>query len=169
MGSSFGSFIFGLVNFAILVGASLWGLRKLARQYFYARQTGIKKKIVESTFAMRTAQKKSDTVRGLFKNFAGDLEKRRSTAANVCNSECKAIEENAARAGTYIIEGAKRQGERAHARELLTVKDKIVEEAFINAVDILKEKLAVDSGREIVKKEMEAFEKNINSVCHPCA
>lgn len=160
----FKTFIFGLVNFAILVGVLIWFSKKLARQYFYARQTGIKKKITDSTLAMRSAQKRSAVAHGLVKNFDSDIEKRRATALAICKSECRVIEENTRRAAAYIIDGAKRQGERARARELLNVRNKIIEDAFKNAAQILKGKLAGDMGGTTAKKELEAFEKNIGEL-----
>lgn len=160
-------FIFGIVNFAILISLLFWGTRKLARQFFYARRMNIKKDLVDSARLERSAKFRLKNSKKLFENLQSDLAKRRAAAAAVCNEECRAIEDGAKRVAQHLIDGAVKQGRRERERALEAVKQRVMEEAFCGALEFVKAKMNTETGRAIMDKEIDRFENAISKEMRP--
>lgn len=150
--SEFKIFLLGGVNFALLLSALIWGLRRMARQFFYARRDGIRKQMVEAARQLRGTKARACGNRHLMARVEEDIAHRRRLAQASCEKECERIAADAKRRATWIVDGAARQAEEERRRRLADVRRHILASAFVRAEALLRKRVAGEAGEGILQR-----------------
>lgn len=136
--TEFEVFIFGCLNFVALVALLFYGLRKSARQFFYARRATLKKLMVVAAHERREARLKVARGRKLVASLEVDIAERRRMMAEGCGRECEAVLAAARRRGEQLTASAARQTQEERLRIAQAVRGEILVEAFRQAEAILQ-------------------------------
>ena len=136
--TEFEIFIFGCLNFVALVALLFYGLRKSARQFFYARRATLKKAMVAAARERREARLKLAEGRKLAASLEADIAERRRIMAEGCGQECAAVLAEARRRGEQLTAAAARQTAEERLRAASVVRGRILAEAFRRAEELLR-------------------------------
>ncbi|HPM40859.1 MAG TPA: ATP synthase F0 subunit B [bacterium] len=136
--SQFEIFIFGCMNFAGLMAIIAWSLRKVVRQFLYARRANLKKQMVVAAHERRQARARLAKAREEADSVSEDIERRRRVMAESCVAECDGIIEEARRQASRIMESAGRQIVEERARAASNVRKRILEKAFARAEEMVR-------------------------------
>lgn len=150
-------FIFGLINFGLLIAVILWGFRRLAKQFFFARHTLIKKDMVASAHELRNAKTRAIKSRKMMENLKDDISARHQVSSTRCEEENKAIIEDAKRNAAHFIEEAKRQCNEEHRLALVKIREKIISNALQRATEIIKNRFKDKPAQKATDLGIEQF------------
>lgn len=150
--SEFDLFLLGCLNFAALIALLIWGLRRTARQFFYARRATLRKQMVVAAQALREAKGRAAKSRSLFAHLAEDVAYRKDGIAAAAAQRCDQIAEEAKRRAGRILDAAERQMKEEQARALADVRRQMILCAFRRVRDALKGKLDRGSQKKILER-----------------
>lgn len=150
--SQFEIFIFGCMNFAALMVVIAWSLRKVVRQFLYARRANLKKQMVAAAHERRQARTRLAKARASSDSVSEDIERRRRVMAESCVAECDGIVEEARRQASRIMESAGRQIVEERARAASNVRKQILEKAFARAEETIRSGMTDASRRNAVEE-----------------
>jgi F0F1-type ATP synthase membrane subunit b/b' len=137
-------FLFGVLNFAALVGVLWWKGRRVVKNYFYARRLVIRKQMIQAAHQRRDAKIHASKSRRLAANLKEELGRRKNASVELCKDECSAILDLSRQRSERIIEAAKKQAERERAQALVNVRDHLLRDAFVNARKLIAIKMTGD-------------------------
>lgn len=123
-------FIFGCVNFAILIALMIFGGRRVAKQFFYARQMQIKKEMIDAATLLRSSKKTFFKNKKMADDLSTEIVLRTTIAKERNNAQCEKSIESAERHAARIIENARNQAEGDRRRAMMEIKSQIVSKAF---------------------------------------
>ena len=124
------TFVFGWMNFAILVGGLLWFLRPAAHQFFYARRTRIRKEMLASVLALRQARERHAKGRQEYEKLPEEIEGRKRAIEGHAEEECRTVEEEAKRRAQHMLDSAARAVKEERAKAHRAVRAQVLSEAF---------------------------------------
>lgn len=153
-------FIFGIANFALLIIALSWGLKGMARQFFFARNSMIKKEMIASAKILKEAKARFLKSAGLAANLEKEILERRSVAVKRSDHECAEIIKFAEMKALGLAQSAERQSEEAKNEAKSRVKLRLLDLAFDRAVPMLLSQLNEDAK----KKTLERGLKEISAI-----
>lgn len=156
--TEFEIFLFGILNFVALIIALMWGLRRIARQYFYARSVGLRKEMIKSAHERRDAKARLVTARRKFEGVDGDIEHRRETIVSGYKKEGTTILEEAALRALRIIETTTRQAQEVRARAIAKIRAHILTHAFEKARTMLERGISESDEQHLVGKSLADLE-----------
>lgn len=145
-------FIFGLINFAILVTALIWGTRRASSQFFYARRSEIKKDMVASAILLKQAKGRLLNLKKLMANLAGDILARHKTAIARATAEHDDIIKGARQKAAGLADAAARQSAEAKREALLDVRSRILKDAFARADAALAKGIPEKTKKDAVER-----------------
>ncbi|HPQ80329.1 MAG TPA: hypothetical protein PLZ86_01210 [bacterium] len=149
--TKFEIFIFGCINFSILIVIIVWSMRKTVRRFLYARRANLKKQMVSAGRERRNARARLLKDRADIRNLEADLSERRKVMEIACRNECAHIYDDARRRASGIIHSAKRQVKEEAAQASARTRREILERAFRKAEGILREEMSEEERRRIVE------------------
>lgn len=153
--------LFGGINFLILVGAFVWLLGPLARHFFFARRSRIKRAMTTSVSMLQTARDRATEMRRLMTTLEEDVESRRKAIEERCRKECESIIAEAHRKEEHILKGADREEEEERTRSMELVKRRLLTEAFRKAERRLKKGLPREAGLRLVDQGVAELARQI--------
>ena len=155
-------FIFGLINFSILIATLFIFFKRLSRQFFYARRSQIKKEMTETASLLREAKLKSVNANTLHRKIDEEITLRKNLVKTQCHSECKSIIDEANKRAAHIIDSSHKfeKDERIKAR--LDMRKALVIEAWNRAEKKLKEKMDNVTSLKITRNGLSEFENLIH-------
>ena len=142
-------FIFGVVNFSLLMAWLFWFVKKNSRQYFYARKMVIRKQMTSSAKMLQEAKQRSSKVRKLLNTLDDDIANRRNALLKNSTEDCSVIIENANLASKMILESIIRQTKEDRRKALLDVRNEILRNAFAQAETTFKEKMTPEMKKQL--------------------
>ena len=150
-------YAWSVVNFALMVGAVAVPLRRMARQFFFARRDRMQKEMISAAHLLRQAKVAASKQRALQQGLAEELEARRAAAAECADGECKALFEDAKRAAENALARAMRQGEEEHIRYRAEIGQRLLAEAFSRAAKKLKTKMTPEVLQRVTARGVTEF------------
>ena len=146
-------FIFSCLNFGLLIAGLVWGLRRVARQFFYARREELKKQMIAAAHGRRDARARLSRCRKMASGLEAEIAERRKVMSSTVAKECEAIMADARRRADGLRAGVMRQIREDESRAQGEVRASILERAFERAAKILRDETtaaarghALDSG-----------------------
>lgn len=156
-------FIFGLINFAVLLTALIWGTRRTARQFFYARRSEIKREMVASAVLLKQAKARLSKLEKLAATLADDIHARQKAIAIRAAAEHDDIINGASQKARGLIDAASRQSAEARREALLDIKSKILDAAFARAIAILSRGVPEKAKKAAVERGLEEVSTMVSS------
>lgn len=144
-------FIFNLINFAILITLLFYFLKKITRQFLYARKLTIKKEAIKAAKTLRQARLHLINSKLSTQKLPDEINVRSKMISKRCEDECEKIINAANGRASHIIETAIKQGQEEKRLALLEIKKKMILSAFTKAKRVVKEKMTSDLQETIIK------------------
>jgi F0F1-type ATP synthase membrane subunit b/b' len=148
------TFLFGLVNFVVLIGALVWLLRPAAHQFFYARRLRIRKQMFSSVVALRTARARAAASRAAHGRIPEEIAERRRIIEARCHEDCDDAIAEARRRATHLLEEAERAAHEERERAVQHVRAEMIERAFALASEQLRGGAGPDAQRRYLARGM---------------
>ena len=149
--------LLGIVNFGLLIGLFAWLFRPLAKQFFYARRTRIRKQMINSVWELRKARSRVAESRHQFDDVHDDIRKRVDAIGASCDEECKSLVAEARRKESHFMKGASRRAEEDRIRFAAQVRSRLLNDAFRRAEEKLKKGFSADQRRRLINQGLEAL------------
>lgn len=150
--SEFDVFLLGCINFAALIALLVWGMRRVARQFFYARRANLQKQMVSVARSLRAAKGRAARSRLLRDRLAVDIAHRKDGVAASAAQACDLIAKEAGRRARRIVETADRQRKEQQACTIAEVRRQMVVRAFAQARALVEEALDRGARRRIIDR-----------------
>lgn len=155
--SEFSIFLFGLVNFGILMGVLLWGLRKTAQQFFYARREGLKDEIATSASLLKEARMRHLKGARAIESLSHDIGELKLSFAQRTEDERVAILAEAERHAARLNENALRYLKAEEMRLAKLVRARAIARAFEMAEQYFKEGMTKEMGARVINLGLNDF------------
>lgn len=156
--TQFEIFIFGCMNFAILIAIIAWGLRKTVRRFLYARSAVLKKQMVAAARERREARARLLKDRRNAETLEEDIAQRRSVMAASCQNECARVFDEARQRASGIVDAAARQVQDEAAQATAKARRLVLEDAFRRAEKILRDGMTSEERRRVVELGLEELD-----------
>ena len=151
-------FLFSVGNFLALVAALGWGLRRMARQFFYARRAELRKSMIAASKVLRDAKVRASQSRRKMAGLEAELAERRLVAVASTDEECANIVRDARINAQRIHDRVAKLGEEERARTLLEVRDRLLDRAYSSALDALRKNMTAKMAESAMSRGMVEFD-----------
>lgn len=161
MASKLTIFIFGILNFSLLLAFLARGLRKLSREFFFSRRMHLSKEVSESKQLFAEAQLAFDRANNSISELAHEIQIRKEAMYSRCKDECNAENDGADKRCEIIINGAKRQAEAWRKGVFKNVRRKILIRAFSITENDIKNLMNASTRTKVIDKRLHEFSERL--------
>jgi F-type H+-transporting ATPase subunit b len=149
--------IYKIINFAILVGALGFVLRKPMAEFLSGRSESIRKALEEGRAALKESQAKLDAVEEKLKHLEEEIAAFRTSAEKEMQAERQRMTEETAREAEKILETARVRIETATRGAKLQLQAFTAQQALQLAEQMIRERLDEPSRQRLVSQFIETL------------
>lgn len=154
-------FLFSVMNLCLLFSVLGMGAARLAREFFFARSSTIKREADAAAQLFTEARLKAARGAEGIASLTQDIEARMRALEGLAEAEARRAIEDAKRHAARIRENAARQAEGSRLAAAAEVRGELLALAFERARLILKERIAGDAKRAALERGASEFSELI--------
>ena len=128
-----GPLVFRILNFSILAYLLFRVMRKAMRHFFFARRISIRKGMLETVIALKSARARAARSREIYERLPEDIAARKNAVAKRALLECKEVRDEARAVAQHIVEETKRLAAEERAKAVDEARQSLLDGAFFLA------------------------------------